>query len=88
MTASNANSRVLDEKRRSTELQRVNVQMTLEHALRSRKSEAEQRAKLLTTLDGEDEAALKPVASSSNQQRHVFDELTAIGETLNKAQGK
>ncbi|MGA7811727.1 AAA family ATPase [Caballeronia sp.] len=69
---------------RQHEVQRVNVQMTLEHALRSRNGEAEQRAKLLATLDGEDEAALKARCKQLNQQRHVFAELTAIGETLNK----
>jgi exonuclease SbcC len=75
-------SALIDTQTRTIEAQRTAVREALAKADGARKGEAEQRAKLLTTLNGEHEAALKTRCQRLQDQHHLFVKLGLIGETI------
>ncbi|WP_158934137.1 AAA family ATPase [Burkholderia sp. S171] len=64
------------------DVQRIAVRDATTAAEHARKGEAEQRAKLLTLLNGEHESALKTRCQRLQDQHQLFGKLAHIGETI------
>ena len=77
-------SALIDTRARAIDAQRVAVRDALEKAHGARKGEAEQRAKLLITLNDENEGALKTRCQRLQDQHQLFVKLGHIGETITR----
>ena len=73
---------VIDAQARAIDAQRASVREALANAEGTRKGEAEQRAKLLTLLNGESESALKTRSQRLQDQHQLFGKLTHVGEAI------
>jgi exonuclease SbcC len=73
---------VVDAQARAIDAQRASVREAQANAEGTRKGEAEQRAKLLTLLNGESESALKTRSQRLQDQHHLFGKLTHVGEAI------
>jgi DNA repair protein SbcC/Rad50 len=73
---------VIDAQARAIAAQHASVQDALANAQSTRKGEAEQRAKLLTILNGESESALKTRCQRLQDQHQLFGKLAHVGETI------
>jgi exonuclease SbcC len=73
---------LIDKQTRAIDAQRVALRDASDNAESARKGEAEQRASLLATLNGEHEAALRTRCQRQQDQYHVFVKLGHIGETI------
>jgi exonuclease SbcC len=73
---------VIDAQARAIDAQRASVREAQANAESTRKGEAEQRAKLLTLLNGESESALRTRSQRLQDQHHLFGKLTHVGEAI------
>jgi DNA repair protein SbcC/Rad50 len=73
---------LIDKQKHAIDAQRVAMRDALVNAESARNGEAEQRAKLLTTLNGEEEVAFKARCQLLQDQHHLFVKLEHIGETI------
>src|SRR5471030_2368293 len=72
----------IDKQAQAIDAQRIAVRDATTTAEYARKGEAEQRAKLLTLLNGEHESALKTRCQRLQDQHQLFGKLAHIGETI------
>ncbi|MDN7180737.1 AAA family ATPase [Caballeronia sp. SEWSISQ10-4 2] len=73
---------LIDAQALTIDAQWIAVRDALVAAEAARKSENEQRTKLLTTLNGESESTLKSRSQRLQDQHRLFDKLVHIGETI------